>query len=204
MINPMSRPLAQADAGVAPPFTQRMDKTRWCLVFAILLICATMTTQGAFAQASSTPKKSTPDPRTLQWITKLKDAPLPDMEAGLPDKTFGKWFAEMARPGVPHYAVKECGASSAAEKSKGPMCVVASAKVSRVRRLELTFAVIDGERTAQSDKNPDTRQTSWRFLVGSVGPSDPRVRVPVRVITRLSDLPPLVRKREPPCSFCRT
>jgi hypothetical protein len=84
------------------------------------------------------------------------------------------------------------------------MCVVASAKVSRVRRLELTFAVIEGERTAQSDKNPDARQTNWRFLGGSVGPSDPRLKVPTRVITRLSELPPLVRRRSEACSFCRT
>jgi len=100
--------------------------------------------------------------------------------------------------------VKECGASSATEKSKGPMCVVATAKVSRVRRLELTFAVIEGVRTAQSDKKPETQTTTWRFLVGSVGPSDPHLRVATKVITRLSELPPLSRGRREPCSFCRT
>jgi hypothetical protein len=171
---------------------------------ATLLIFATMTAQGTGAQASSAPKKSAQDAKAQQWIAKLKETPLPDMEAGMPDKTFGKWFGELARPGVPHYVVKECGLPSTDQKPKGPMCVVASAKVSRVRRLELTFAVMEGVRTAQSDKKPEAQQTSWRFLVGSVGPSDPHVRVSTRVITRLSELPPLVRKREPPCSFCRT
>jgi hypothetical protein len=174
------------------------------LFYAALLMLATMTTQAKPAQAKPAAKKSAPDAQALQWIAKLKDSPLPDMEAGMPDKTFGKWFTEMARPGVPHYVVKECGAPSTDEKSKGPMCVVASAKVSRVRRLELTFAVLEGERTAQSDKNPEARQTSWRFLVGSVEPSDPRLKVSTRVITRLSDLPPLVRQRREPCSFCKT
>jgi hypothetical protein len=177
-------------------------KIATALFYAALLISATGTAQAA--QTRTAPKNSARDAQAQQWIAKLKDAPLPDMEAGMPDKTFGKWFMEMARPGVPHYVVKECGAPSADEKSKGPMCVVASAKVSRVRRLELTFAVLEGERTAQSDKNPVARQTSWRFLVGSVGPSDPRLKVSTRVITRLSELPPLVRQRREPCSFCKT
>jgi len=179
-------------------------KTGRVVFFAALLVSGAITAQARPAQSASASKKSAQDAKAQQWIAKLKDTPLLDMEAGMPDKTFGTWFAAMVRPGVPHYVVKECGAPSADQKSKGPMCVVASAKVSRVRRLELTFAVIEGVRTAQSDKNPQAApHTSWRFLVGLVGSSDPHARVATRVITRLSELPPLSR-RPAPCSFCRT
>jgi hypothetical protein len=171
-----------------------MGRKKLCLLFMALLIPVAMCAQTKPAQTKPAKKNSTQDAKGLLWIAKLKATSLADMESGLPDKTFGKWFADQARPGVPHYAVKECGAPTAGEQSKGPMCVVASAKVSSVRRLELTFAMMGGERTVQNDKNPAVPQTSFRFLVGSVGPSDPRVRVPTHVLTRLSDLPPLVRR----------
>jgi hypothetical protein len=179
-----------------------MGRKKLRLLLTALLIYAAMVAQAKPTQTKPAPKQPAQDAKALQWIASLKATSLADMEPGLPDKTFGKWFADQARPGVPHYAVKECAAPSAGE-SKVPMCVVASAKVSSVRRLELTFALMGGERTVQNDKNPAAQQTTFRFLVGSVGPSDPRVKVPTRVISRLSDLPPLVRGRSQPPSTVR-
>jgi hypothetical protein len=168
-----------------------------------LLISAVMTAQARAAQPRSEIKKSVQNTKAPRLIAKLIETPLPDIESGMPPKTFGKWFAEQAKPGMPHYVVKKCDAPGTERESKGPMCVVASVKVSRVRRLELTFALMEGERSSQNEKNPEVRPTTWRFLVGSLGPNDPRMKVPVHVITRLSELPPLVRQRHPAPPFVR-
>jgi hypothetical protein len=156
--------------------------------FTALLMTAAM-----FPQTKPAQKKSAQN-FNAQWIAKLKATPLADMESGLPDKTFGKWFAEQSGSGQPQYAVHPCEGD---DQPNGPMCVVASAKVSRVRKLELTFALMGGERTVQNDKNPEQKQATCRFLIGSVGPSDSQMKFPTRVIRKLSDLPPLVRGRSP-------
>ena len=165
-----------------------MIRTKMSLFLTLLLLTAGMAAQPKPAQSKPAQKKPAQD-NSAQWIAKLKATPLADIESGLPDRTFGKWFADQARPGVPQYTAKPCEIG----ESSGPMCVVASANVSRTKRLELTFALMGGERTVQNDKNPAAKQATCRFLVGSVGPRDPRMKFPTQVIRKLSDLPPLVR-----------
>ena len=158
------------------------------LLLSAVLVAQTKPAQPKSAQPRPTQKKPAHD-NNAQWIARLKATPLADIESGLPDRTFDKWFADQARPGVPQYTAKPCEAGEA----NGPMCVVASANVSRTKRLELTFALMGGERAVQNDKNPAAKQATCRFLVGSVGPRDPRMKFPTQVIRKLGDLPPTVR-----------
>lgn len=129
-----------------------------------------------------------------QAIAQLKATPVADMESGLPDEPFGKWFAAQAKPAVPQYEVKECDVSSS-EKAAGLMCVIASAKVGGMKRLELSFAVPPTTSPAPKTKPKSVRDTQYtcRFLVGSLGPSNPQMKFPTRVVRKLSDLAPMLQ-----------
>ena len=125
-------------------------------------------------------------------ISKLNGTPVADMETGLPTESFSKWFSTQTRSGTAVYHVKECEASSS-ERSIGYKCVVVSAKVGQFQRLELNFAV-PPDYAGKKPINIRETQFPCRFLVGSLGPSNPQMKSPTRVITKLSDLPPLLSR----------
>ena len=137
-------------------------------------------------------KKSPADKQAQTLINRLKATPVADIETGLPADPFGKWFAKQAKPGQPQYEVKPCEAATGGEKTTELMCVVASAKVGEMKKLELTFAMGPYSSAGKKAKGVKAKAPACRFLVGSLGPSDPRMKFPTKVVAKLSDLPPLL------------
>lgn len=161
------------------------------LFFTVLLLMAVMAAQKKPATSKTAPKTQK---TAHQAIAKLKATPVADMESGLPDEPFGKWFVAQVKPAVPQYEVKECDESS--DKAAGLKCVVASAKVGGMKLLELSFAVPPASTSpAPKTKPKNIRETQYqcRFLVGSLGPSNPQMKFPTRVVRKLSDLAPMLQ-----------
>jgi hypothetical protein len=159
-------------------------RTKTCLLITVMLFSAAMV-----AQKKPAARKADKSAQAL--ITKLRATPVADMETGLPTEPFSKWFAAQTKPGSTGYQVKACEAGS--DRDIGYKCIVATAKVGEFKKLELTFAV-PPDYTGKKPINVRETQFPCRFLVGSLGPANPRMKSSTRVITKLSDLPPLLSR----------
>jgi hypothetical protein len=62
-----------------------------------------------------------------------------------------------------------------------------------MRKLELTFAM-EGYSGGKKAKSAAARKPRCRFLVGSLGPADPRAKLPTKVVAKLADLPPILNR----------
>lgn len=112
------------------------------------------------------------------WIEKLKQTPVATMEAGLPQKAFNQWLAELTKSAQPRYEFGDCETGDAAATGK---CITVTADAAPMRRVELTFAVPP----ESADK---ASQQACTFVRGTIGPSDPRSKQPTRLVRKLSDL----------------
>lgn len=130
-----------------------------------------------------------------RWIDRLKATPVASLEAGLPEKPFGEWFADQVKPATPKYEVNDCGERNGTADEKGkefPFCVTAMADVPAVRRLELSFVVGTYVVPAEAGARTEEKPAKVEFMHGSIGPSDPRSKQPTRQIRKLSDVSALL------------
>src|SRR5262245_40504169 len=74
------------------------------------------------------------------WIDRLKSTPVVRMEAGLPEKPFDQWLAELTKT-QPAYEQSTCPVGD----SPAVPCVIVSAELAPVRKLELMFAIPQGK-----------------------------------------------------------
>src|SRR5262249_24662668 len=129
-----------------------------------------------------------------RFIDQLKKTPVSEIESGLPHESFDTWFAEQVRPAHAEYEVNDCGERNGTPEERGrefPTCVSVTASAG-MRKVDLAFVVgtyvvpENGKDTARA------KPTKVRLFSGSVGPSDPRMKAPTRVIRKLSDLEKLL------------
>jgi hypothetical protein len=165
-------------------------------LFMLAMLASAMNAQPKPAPGKSVPKQSVSEKQTQTLITRLKTTPVADIETGLPTDPFGKWFPRQVGSSQIQYDAKPCEAE-ASITNKGQrdplMCVTASAKIGEMRKLELTFAM-EGYSGGKQAKSTAARKPRCRFLVGSLGPSDPRAKFPTRVVNKLADLPPILNR----------
>lgn len=128
-------------------------------------------------------------------IDQLKSTPVSEIEAGLPHESFDSWFANQVRPSRPEYEVNDCGERNGTPEERGkefPTCVAVTA-ISGVRKVDLAF-VVGTYLVPESGKDrARSKATKVTLFSGSIGPSDPRMKAPTRVIRKLSDLEKLLR-----------
>lgn len=118
------------------------------------------------------------------WIDRLKNTPVARMETGLPEKPFGQWFTEQTKAARPKY---EMGACDTEGGTSGTQCIIVSAQIAPVRKVELTFAI-------PQDKAAKTGSAVvCTFIRGAIGPSDPRSKQPTRLIRKLSEIETILR-----------
>jgi len=116
------------------------------------------------------------------WIDRLKSTPVVRMESGLPEKPFDQWLAELTKV-HPAYEQSTCPVEL---DSPAAPCVIVSAELAPVRKLELMFAIPPG-------KAAQARDAQCRFLSGRIGPSDPRSKQPTRLLRTLKDVEALLK-----------
>ncbi len=155
--------------------------------FFIILFVAT----AMVGQPQPASKKSVADKQAQTLISRLKATPVADIETGLPTDPFGKWFPKQVGAGPVQYEAKPCE-GEAAESANPMMCVTASAKIGEARKLELTFAMqgYSGKKAGSAT----AKKPRCRFLVGSLGPNDPRAKFPTKLVAKLADLPPMLSR----------
>ena len=124
---------------------------------------------------------SSQSPDGQNWIEKLKQTPVATMEAGLPQKAFNQWLAELTKSAQPRYELGGCETGDTAAAGK---CITVTADAG-VRRVELTFAV-------PPESAGKASQQACTFVRGAIGPSDPRSKQPTRLVRKLSDLPAML------------
>ena len=117
------------------------------------------------------------------WIDRLKNTPVARMEAGMAEKPFDQWLAELTRTQL-KYEQSSC---SAELDAPAVPCIIVSTEIAPVRKLELMFAIP----RAKAGKPADVQVC--RFLSGAVGPSDPRSKQPTRLLRKLSEVEALLR-----------
>ena len=121
------------------------------------------------------------DGQEPNWIDRLKSTPVVRMETGLPEKAFDQWLAGLTKS-QPAYEQSTC---TAEPDSPAVPCVIVSAEVAPVRKLELMFAV--------PGKAAQARDAQCRFLSGRIGPSDPRSKQPTRLLRTLKDVEAMLK-----------
>ena len=125
------------------------------------------------------------------WIERLKSTPVAKMEAGLPETSFGSWFADTIKPSEAGYEVNECQGTNGSDASANQerlLCVFAYTKPPQPgwnRGVQLTFVVgvLPG-----SKNGTDAKPVPCRFLGGWEGPANPSMKRPTRGISKLGDL----------------
>ncbi|HSM84913.1 MAG TPA: hypothetical protein VLT16_02120 [Candidatus Limnocylindrales bacterium] len=135
------------------------------------------------------------------WIERLKQTPVSQLDPALPDKPFAAWFADRVKPAQPQYEVDDCGERSGTPEDRGksfPLCVVVSANIQPVRKLELMFVVASYTVPAEGAAATAPKETKVEFLHGTVGPSDPRSKQPTRLVRKLSDVEGLTQAQPSP------
>jgi hypothetical protein len=123
------------------------------------------------------------DGQEQNWIDRLKSTPVVRMESGLPEKPFDQWLAELTKT-QPAYEQSTCPAEL---DSPAVPCVIVSAELAPVRKLELMFA-IPQKKAAKAGDAP-----ICSFLTGRIGPSDPRSKQPTRLLRTLKDVEALLK-----------
>ena len=134
---------------------------------------------GLFAGADCNGQKTS---RNQTWTKKLQTTPVAKIEAGLPQKPFNQWLVELTRS-EPKYEMSDCETSGSSATGE---CITVTADTAPMRRVELTFAV-PAERSVNAGEG-----AVCTFVRGSVGPSDPRMKAPTRIIRKLSELEKLL------------
>jgi len=119
------------------------------------------------------------DGQDENWIDRLKNTPVARMETGLPEKPFDRWLAELTKTQAA-YEQSTCPGELGALP-----CVIVSAEVAPVRKLELMFAV--------PGKAAQAGDAQCRFRSGRIGPSDPRSKQPTRLLRTLKDVEAMLK-----------
>ncbi len=133
-------------------------------------------------------------------IDQLKKTPLSQIEAGLPQKTFASWFADLVKPNpVPiEYEVKECVDDKlpGVESQQPVTCVVAYTQPQKPnwpRWIEMRFVVIAAPGPAKPGDRETVKPLLPRLVSACEGPSNPMMKRPTRCFSKLSDLEKLVQ-----------
>jgi hypothetical protein len=152
---------------------------RTACLFLISLGVLSMRVEPAAAQ-------STADQR---WIDQLKKTPVDQIEAGLSGAKFADWFAERVRPSEAGYEVKDCPEPTVAASNQDRLlCVFAYTKPlvpGWDRGIQLNFIVGVFRRSARGSTG--AKPLPCRFLFGRDGPSNPQMKRPTILISKLSD-----------------
>jgi len=125
------------------------------------------------------------------WIERLKNTPVAQMEAGLPESSFAGWFADIVKPLQAEYEVKACQETNSPDASTNQqrlLCVFAYTKPPQPdwqRGIQLSFVV---GILPPSRYGTDAQPVPCRFLGGWEQPSNPKMKRPNRGISKLSDL----------------
>lgn len=150
--------------------------------FACVLVCALLLTDFASAQT----------PSEKRWIDRLKSTLVSEIDSALPAKPFDAWLKEIIAPEEPAYEVNDCGERNGSPDERGkefPLCVNVTAKLTSLRKADLTFVV--GTYVVPRSNKRKTREkpaAKIELFYGEVGPSDPRSKQPTMKVERLSDL----------------
>jgi hypothetical protein len=109
-------------------------------------------------------------------VSRLKTTPVSSIEASLPDKPFDAWLTDLFQP--PKYEVNHCQVPG----KESEWCVNVTA-VKGIQMVHLTF-LISQEKHQEGTAKP----AKIEFLGGDVGPSNPQMKMPTRLLSKLSDL----------------
>jgi len=132
-----------------------------------------------------------------RWIRHLKAAPVSQIDSTLPAQPFDAWLKALVRPEEPVYEVNDCGERNGSPDEQGkefPLCVNVTAKVSSLRKANLTFIVGTYVVPRNSKRKAQEKPAAKiELFYGEVGPSDPRSKQPTMKVERLSDVLKYVR-----------
>jgi len=166
------------------------------ILFPLLLI-ALFTGNTCSSQAKrQEPSQAKRHEPSQMWIERLKNTPVAQMEAGLPETSFAGWFADIVKPSQAEYEVKACqetNSPDAPANQEHLLCVFAYTKPLQPdwqRGIQLSFVV---GILPPSRYGTDTKPVPCRFLGGWEGPSYPQMKRPTRRIAKLSDLEKMLR-----------
>jgi hypothetical protein len=121
-----------------------------------------------------------------EWITRLKNTSMSQVDAGLPAETFAEWFSRHRKGSDIYYEIETCDDvdSKTPYAGKGPLkCVTAVSTQGVGSELVLRFVA------AAPGKDGKFQSVESMFLSGSEGPppNSPMKRM-TRVLRKLSDL----------------
>jgi hypothetical protein len=137
------------------------------------------------------------DRNDAPWIEEVKNTPVSQIEAGLPQESVALWFADLVSPNETDYEVRECGEAPAVGTTlRHLLCVIAYTKPPHpgwLRRIQLRFVVATVASPKETNDRADVKPVTLEFLWATEGPSNPKSRRMVRFFSKLSDLEKLVR-----------
>jgi hypothetical protein len=131
------------------------------------------------------------------WVDQLKKTPVDQIEPGLSQTNFAQWFADLVKPNQIDYEIQECVDENPAraESQERLLCVVAYTKPPQPhwnRWIQLRFVVGVSVPSGKAGTRAEVKPVACRFLGGSEGPSNPAMKRPTRMISKLSELEKLL------------
>lgn len=137
------------------------------------------------------------DRNDAHWIDGVKNTPVGQIDAGLPEESVSRWFTNLVGSNETDYEVRECADAPAADGSQQRLlCVIAYTKPPHPgwrRLIELWFVVAAVASSEGASNRPEPTPVALRLLWACEGPSNPKMRRPTRCFSKLSDLEKLVR-----------
>lgn len=155
----------------------------------------------AILAVSSTILLAAQDLDGQKWIDRLKTTPVSQLDPALPAKPFAEWLNDLVKPAHPGYEVNDCGERNGTAEEKGkefPLCVSVRADVSPLSRLELRFVVATYVVPQNASAKPAEKPAKMELFQGTLGPSNPRIKRPTRLIRKLSEVGPLLHPETSP------
>ena len=161
------------------------------ILFSLLLIVLLAGNRCGSQAKRQDPSQAKRQEPAQMWIERLKNTPVGQMEAGLPESSFAGWFADLVKPLQAEYEVKECQETDSPDapvNQQRLLCVFAYTKPPQPdwqRGIQLSFVV---GILPPSRYGTDTKPVPCKFLGGWEQPSNPQMKRPTRKISKLSDL----------------